>query len=73
MVGSFTKLTTSLLTSHELARTFSAKLCAVCQLPSDSEDVFHFESYDSKCGYFFVCGSHNHKCAVFFNARYVNF
>lgn len=39
MVGSFTKLTTSLLTSHELARTFSAKLCAVCQLPSESEDV----------------------------------
>ena len=57
-----------------LARASTHNFCqALCSLPvvvQEYRRVFHFESYDSKCGYIFICGFHNHRSAVFFNARH---
>ena len=49
---------------------------ALCSLPvvvQEYRRAFHFESYDSKCGYIFIWGFHNHISAIFFNARYVHY
>ena len=57
-----------------LARTSTHNFCqALCSLPvvvQEYRRVFRFESYNSKCGYIFICGFHKHRSADFFNARH---